>query len=207
MKTEFLRSLNLDEDVIKQIQAESGKDVTEAKSKLQEQIDSLNEQLSTANKTITQRDTDLASIQKQLEEAGQSAAKLGQVQQSLTDLQAKYDKDTKSYQEKLNKQSYEFAVRDALSGVEFSSKAAKNEFTRMLIEKNLPLQDGKLLGFTDYLEAQKKEDPTAFKAEEKQEEKGKPNFAPPPNPSENKTPSGESKFGFNFIGVRKANDE
>jgi len=205
MKTEFLKSLNLDEDVIKQIQAESGKDVTAAKTQLQAQIDSLNQQLEDVNKTVTQRDTDLATLRTQLEEAGQSATKLSQVQKNFADLQAKYEKDTQDYQAKLQKQSYDFAVQRAVSDIQFSSKAAKNEFVRALTEKNLPLQDGVLLGLSDYVAQQRQEDPDAFKKVEEKEEK-KPEFAPPTNPNKPPKDEGESKFGFHFIGVRKQND-
>ena len=201
MKTEFLKSLNLDEDVIKQIQAESGKDVTAAKTQMQAQIDSLTEQVNQLQGTVTQRDTDLASLRTQLEEAGQSATKLSQVQKNLTDLQEKYNTDTKNYQAKLEAQTYEFAVRDAIGDIQFSSNAAKKEFTRSLLEKKLPIQDGKLLGFSDYIEEQRKADPDAFK----KEEDGKtppPNFAPPA-PRQKQENNNENVFGFNFIGVRK----
>ena len=206
MKTEFLKSLNLDEEVIKQIQAESGKDVTAAKTQLQAQIDTLTQQLADVNATVTQRDTDLATLRTQLEEAGQSATKLSQVQKNFADLQTKYENDTKDYQAKLQKQSYDFAVQRAVSDIQFSSKAAKNEFVRALTEKNLPLQDGMLLGLTEYIEKQKQEDPDAFKKVEEKQEK-KPEFAPPANP--NKTPKDgeENKFGFHFMGVRKQNDD
>lgn len=207
MKTEFLKSLNLDDEVIKQIQAESGKDVTAAKTQLQAQIDSLNQQLADVNATVTQRDTDLATLRTQLEEAGQSATKLSQVQKNFADLQAKYENDTKEYQNKLQKQTYDFAVQKAVSDIQFSSKAAKNEFVRALTEKNLPLQDGMLLGLSEYIEKQKQEDPDAFKKVEEAEEKKPPNFAPPANP--NKAPKGgeENKFGFHFMGVRKQTDD
>ena len=203
MKTEFLKSLNLDDDVIKQIQAESGKDVTAAKTQLQAQIDALNQQLEDVKGQVTQRDTDLTALRSQLEEAGQSATKLSQVQKSFADLQTKYEADTKKYQEKLQKQSYEFAVQQAVGEIQFSSKAAKSAFTRALIEKNLPLQDGKLLGFSDYIEEQKQSDPDAFKkVDEPEEKKPAPNFAPPANPS-NPPKEEDNKFGFHFMGVRK----
>ncbi|MBO4543885.1 MAG: phage scaffolding protein [Bacteroidales bacterium] len=203
MKTEFLKSLNLDDDVIKQIQAESGKDVTAAKTQLQAQIDALNKQLEDVTGQVNQRDADLTSLRSQLEEAGQSATKLSQVQKSFADLQTKYEADTKKYQEKLQKQSYEFAVQQAIGEIQFSSKAAKSAFTRALIEKNLPLQDGKLLGFSDYIEEQKQVDPDAFKKDEQPDPKKSPNFAPPPDPSNNLPKDNENQFGFNFLGVRK----
>ena len=207
MKTEFLKSLNLDDDVIKQIQAESGKDVTAAKTQLQSQIDALNQQLSDVNATVAQRDSDLATLRTQLEEAGQSATKLSQVQKSFADLQSKYENDTKEYQAKLQKQSYDFAVQKAVSEIQFSSKAAKNEFIRTLTEKNLPLQDGIILGFSEYVEKQKQEDPDAFKKVEEKEQKQKPEFAPPANPNKPPKDGDESKFGFHFMGVHKQNDE
>lgn len=128
------------------------------------------------------------------------------MQKSFADLQTKYENDTKDYQAKLQKQSYEFAVQRAVSDIQFSSKAAKNEFVRALTEKNLPLQDGMLLGLTEYIEKQKQEDPDAFKKVEEKQEK-KPEFAPPAKLD--KTPKGgeESKFGFHFMGVRKQTDD
>ena len=66
MKVDFLKSLGLDDDVIKQIQAESGKDVTNAKTSMQTQIDSLTEQVTELQGQVTKRDTDLTDLKTQL---------------------------------------------------------------------------------------------------------------------------------------------
>ena len=89
MKVDFLKSLGLDDDVIKQIQAESGKDVTNAKTSMQTQIDSLTEQVTELQGQVTKRDTDLTDLKTQLEQAGQSASKLAEVQKSFENLKSK----------------------------------------------------------------------------------------------------------------------
>lgn len=56
----------------------------------------------------------------------------------------------------------DFAAQSAASGVKFSSESAKKAFLADLKAKKLPLQEGKLLGFDDYLADYKKNDPGAF---------------------------------------------
>lgn len=59
----------------------------------------------------------------------------------------------------------DFAAQSAVSGVRFSSESAKKAFLGDLKAKNLPLQEGKLLGFDDFLAEYKKGDPGAFAPE------------------------------------------
>lgn len=59
----------------------------------------------------------------------------------------------------------DFAARTAAAGVKFSSESAKRAFLSDLKAKKLPLQDGKLLGFDDYVASYKKTDPGAFAPE------------------------------------------
>lgn len=56
----------------------------------------------------------------------------------------------------------DFAAQSAASGVKFSSESAKKAFLADLKAKNLPLQEGKLLGFDDFLTDYRKSDPAAF---------------------------------------------
>lgn len=56
----------------------------------------------------------------------------------------------------------DFAAQSAVSGVKFSSESAKKAFLADLKAKKLTLQDGKLLGFDDFLADYKKADPSAF---------------------------------------------
>lgn len=59
----------------------------------------------------------------------------------------------------------EFAAKTAAAGVKFSSESAKRAFLSDLKAKKLPLQDGKLLGFEDYLKSYRESDPDAFAPE------------------------------------------
>lgn len=56
----------------------------------------------------------------------------------------------------------DFAAQGAAAGVKFSSESAKKTFLADLKAKKLPLQEGKLLGFEEYLAEYKKNDPGAF---------------------------------------------
>lgn len=203
MKVEFLKSLGLDDEVIKQIQAESGKDVTNAKATMQTQIDSLTEQVTELNGQVTKRDEDLTGLRTQLEQAGQSATKLAEVQKSLETLQGKYTQETAEYQKKLADQEYEFSAREAMSGIKFSCNAAKKEFLTGLMAEKLPLKDGVLLGFEQFVEKQKQSDPDAFVKDDDGNQPPLPKFSNPTNPQSKEKKEPENAFGFNFIGVRE----
>lgn len=200
MRVEFLRGLGLEDEVINKIQAESGKDITATKEKYQAQVDSLTGQVAELQTKVTQRETDLTDLQTKLTEAGQSATKLGELQSNFQSLQDKYNQETAEYKAKLEKQNYEFSVREATNDIKFSSNAAKKAFIDTLMDKKLNLEGGKLIGFSEFLAEQKKEDPRAFE-EEQPPQDNKPKFAPPSNPTQPHNDA-ESKFGFNFIGVR-----
>lgn len=208
MRTEFFEGLKgqtLDDEMIKKIQAESGKDVTAEKTKMQAQIDSLTGQVNDLQSQVTQRDADYGSLKEQLEKAGQSATKLGEVQKQFDELSAKYEREAAEHKAQLDRQEYEFLVKESVSGVDFSCNAAKENFINKLLEKKLPVENKKLLGFDDYLTSAKEADPGAFKAKEDPQ-------VPPPASFSNPTGAAgsqaggqqpQSMFGFNFMGVRK----
>lgn len=56
----------------------------------------------------------------------------------------------------------DFAAESAVSGVRFSSESARKAFLSDLKARKLTLQDGKLLGFDDFLADYKMSDPNAF---------------------------------------------
>ena len=84
-----------------------------------------------------------------------------------------YDPDWKSKAEKAENDAkaqveelqHDFAAQTAAAGVKFSSESAKKAFLGDLKAQKLPLQDGKLLGFEDYLKNYKETDPGAFAPE------------------------------------------
>lgn len=172
---------------------------------------SLETRISELNSTIATRDEDLANLQKQLEEAGADSKKLAEVSNSFTDLQAKYDKDIKDYQSKMEQQAYEFAVKDYTNTLKFSSKAAKRDFTNAMIARRLQMEGNKLIGADDFRTVYAEENDDAFYKE--------PEVVPEPTPVE-PAPAKEAEpvptivastqgagkpedsFGFHFTGVR-----
>lgn len=119
-------------------------------------------EITTLNDTITTRNNDLETLKTQLAEAGSDAGKLDELTNSLTTLQSKYDADTAALQGKLSAQAYEFAVRDYAGKQKFSSEAAKRDFTYSMIKKNLPMEDGVIMGADDYMKVYAKANADAF---------------------------------------------
>lgn len=152
MKTEFLKSLGLEQDVIDQIMAENGKDIKSEKDKAKEKLDALQEQLDTAQTTLKGFEgVDLATIQSDL---------------------AKYKKQAedaeKDYQEKLDKRDFEDALKGELEAVKFSSAAAKTAVVGEIREAGLKLKNGKIMGLSDLLSQIRERDASAF-VDEQQE--------------------------------------
>lgn len=182
-----------------------------------QQVESLNGQIETLNGTITTRDEDLANLQKQLEQAGEDKNKLAELNTSMSNLQAKYEADTKSYEDKLRQQSYEFAVKEYANQQKFSSKASKRDFIRAMLDKGLQMEGDKLIGGDDFLKAYAVENEDAFVVEKEPEPTPAPEPTPEPTPepqvdtapiptfvaSTSGAPSAnEDSFDFGFVGVR-----
>lgn len=152
--------------------------------------------------TIAKRDGDLKDLQTKLEEAGGDADKIIQLTNEMTALQGKYDADIKGMEAKLSAQAYEFAVRDFASTQKFSSKAAEKYFIEQMIQKNLPMENGSIMGAADFAKAYAKENADSFvKAESTPKaEQPKPQFAG--NTGNNNSgvvdPNG---FNFNFAAL------
>lgn len=62
----------------------------------------------------------------------------------------------------LAERDYADAVKAAAADTKFSSDAAKRDFLAQLKAKNLTLSDGKLLGYTDFLDGYKEANPGAL---------------------------------------------
>lgn len=143
-------------------------------------------EISTLNDTITTRNSDLESLKTQLQNAGSDAGKLEELNSNLTALQAKYDADTKALQTKLSAQAYEFAVRDFAGKQKFSSAAARRDFERSMISKNLPMEDGSIMGAEDYMKSYAKQNADAFVAKEPTTPKPAPQFVDTANGGKDK---------------------
>ena len=60
----------------------------------------------------------------------------------------------------------EFALKEQIASLQFSSESAKKAFLSDLSAKELPLQEGKLLGFDDFVKTYQQSDPAAFAAQQ-----------------------------------------
>ena len=132
-----------------------------SKQKFDDEISQRDTRITELTGTISTRDTDLATLQQKLKDAGDVEA-LKQASKDLADLQKKYDKETKAYQEQLSKQAYEFAVKDFANSKNFTSKAAKRDFTQAMLAKNLQFEDGRIIGAEDFVQMYSKDNDDAF---------------------------------------------
>lgn len=155
-----------------------------SKQKYDDEIGQRDATITNLQGTIQTRDTDLATLQQTLTDAGDIAA-LKQASQDLADLRQKYDTETKQYQRQLRQQAYEFAVTEYVNGQQFTSKAAKNDFKNAMIAKKLQYEDGRLIGADDFKAMYEQNDPDAF-AQVKPAGDPTPTFVQPttnPNPA------------------------
>lgn len=133
------------------------------------------------DKDIKQRDDDLAKLQKQLKEAGDNSEQLETVQQELENLKTSYAEDKKNYEAQLSKQKYEFAVKEKVNTLQFTSNAAKKNFIADVIATGLKMDGDTLLGFDDYVAKYKEEDAGAFLTDDSGDDEGnkkpKPKFS------------------------------
>lgn len=147
----------------------SFKDVTSGDyvsvKKYNDDLKAKTDEIETLNGTISTRDTDLAELKKQLEAAGTDATKLETLGKDFTKLQQKYDKDVKEYQDKLQKQAYNFAVKSYAATLDFSSEAARRDFTTQMLAANLKMEGDTLIGATDFKELYTSNNADAFKVE------------------------------------------
>lgn len=151
MKREDIKKLfpNATEDQVDQVMNLHSADVGAHKNTittLTTERDSLKTQLDAANNEIkSYKDLDVEGIK-----------------QKAAEWETKYNTDTQKLKDQLAAEQYGYSVKDAVSGLKFSSTAAKNQFVSDLTAKKLPLQEGKLLGLDDYVKAYKEQDPGAF---------------------------------------------
>ena len=140
-----------------------GKDKFDA---MQTERDTFRTQLETANTTIqSYKDMDIDGIK-----------------QSAKDWETKYNTDTQNLRDKLADMEYSHTVETAVAGLKFTSTAAKKAFVADLTAKKLTVQDGKLLGLDDFVNAYKQSDPSAFASENPV-----PQFVKPSTPQQRTT--------------------
>ena len=138
MKTEELKALGLNDEQVQKVFAMNGADIerkNQTIATLTAERDTARTQLGEANKKLEGYDPDWKT-------KAENAAR--QARQQVEALQS------------------DFAAQSAVAGLKFSSESAKKAFLADLKAKKLTLQEGKLLGFDDFLADYRKTDPGAF---------------------------------------------
>lgn len=176
-----------------------------SRSKFDDKVNSLTQQVTDLNGQISQRDKDMSELQEKLTAAQADAGRLSEAQSALTNLQSKYSADQQAWQQKQQKQAYEFMIRERANGIKFSSPAAKRDFIREATGKEFKIDGESLLGYDDFTAKYKAENPGAI-VEPEADPNPAPALSPAPTIVMPKTnppaPSEKSVFGFHFNGVR-----
>lgn len=175
------------------------------KQKYTDELAARDTRITTLDTTLKTRDTDLANLRQQLENAGTDADKLSKLTTDFSDLQSKYDKDTKAYEKQLKDQAYKYAVKDFTDKLKFTSQAAKRDFVNSMMAKNFTIENDVIVGATDFVAAYTKDNADAFVVETTTTPGAdKPHFVDTTTPTG--TPAGTpNPFNFNFVGVRPHN--
>lgn len=177
-----------------------------SKAKFDSEISNRDEQIKQLNSTISVRDNDLADLQKKLEDAGNDATKLAELNTNFTDLQNKYENEVKEYKAQLESQKYEFAVNNLANTKRFTSGAAKRDFIHSLLDNKLAMEGDNIVGVDDFITKYSAENADAFVVEEQTSSPNDnklPTFAASTQgtqPANDNVP--KNPFGWNFQGVR-----
>ena len=169
------------------------------KSKYDDDLGKKDLEINGLNQTIATRDTDLASLQEKLAQAGSDTEALTKLQSEMATLKTTYEQQTNELNAKLQKQSYEYAVRDFANSKQFSSEAAKRDFVSQLNSQNLQVVDGKIFGGEDFARQYAEANKDAFIAEKPVVKEPVPTFV---QPTQQQNVQKDNGFNFNFMGVR-----
>lgn len=115
-------------------------------------------------------------LENQLKETNDKMQELSKVdtedlKQQIVDLQKKYEEDTKALNSKYEAREYDIKLNDYAKDLKFSSNSARKSFMNDLKAKELKFEEDKLVGFDDFVNSYKENDPTAFIEEKKEEYK------------------------------------
>lgn len=173
-----------------------------SKRKYEDDLKAKDTTIDTLKGSLKTRDGDISKLKEDLKKSEGDAQKAIDLNKQLEEWQTKYQTETDDLNAKLKKQAKDFAVRDFVGAKKFTSNAAKRDFTNYLMEKELDVQGGKIIGGEDYLTAYTKDNADAFVVDAPKDSPKQPAFVKSTNGTESITPS-SGAFNFNFTGVRK----
>ena len=157
MKTDFLKGLNLSQEVIDKIMAENGKDIAAEQKKAEKitqerdgyklKAESLETQVNDANAEIQKfKDMDIDGIK-----------------QAADDWKTKAEKAKSDADAQISEMKFDYALSVALTG----AKARNSKAVKALLDMDgLKLNDGKIIGLDEQLSQIKEENSFLFESDE-----------------------------------------
>lgn len=196
MKREFLEGLGLEKEAIDKIMAEHGKTVNDLKEKASDS-EELKSRLQDLESQIEQRD-------EQLNELGGKVKDNEELTAEIERLKSENEETVNDYKEKLEKQIFESSLERELNKVGARNpKAVK----ALLDVENIKLDNNKLLGLEEQLEALKESEGYLFAAEEPRGLKGRKPHEPEGNPTGLTTEQFNSMGYAERVELKKSNPE
>jgi uncharacterized phage infection (PIP) family protein YhgE len=129
MKTEFLKGLGLEDEVIAKIMAENGKDIEKEKAKVTE----LNGKLETANKKVSEYETTIEDLKKSAEGNEDFKKKFEELEQKIADEKAEAErKEQEAKEEASLSERFKTVVGENKWRDELTEKAVYSEFKNSL---------------------------------------------------------------------------
>ena len=128
---------------------------------------------------IKKRDEDMADLSAKLTAAQADASKLSDAQQALAGLQTQYESDKQEWATKIERQAYEYDIRERANALKFTSQSAKRDFISQALGKGFKREGDALLGYDDFVSKYRESDPGAFVADEPDVGKKSPTIVVP----------------------------
>lgn len=152
MKREFLKGLELSDELIDKIIDEHGKSVEKYKKDANT--------ITTLNETVKELQEQLGKANKQIEEF--KGMDIDGIKRAADDWKEKAEKTEREAQAKIAEMEHDGLLREKLSGVKFTSEYAKKGVFDEIKAKGLKVENGQILGFDDAFSAIKEAQPSAF---------------------------------------------
>lgn len=159
------------------------------KLKYDNEIKAKDDSIKTLQGQLKDRDKDLETLRTQLADGNKdNETKISELTTQLEKLQGDYDTAKTQFKEQINKQNYEFAVKEFANNQKFTSNAAKRDFINEMISEGLKMKDNTIIGADDFMKVYSEANADAFVVEQPEEpaqqpEEPKPSFGEPTPPS------------------------
>jgi hypothetical protein len=139
-----------------------------------EQIDGIMKLHGATVESLKQKYSDYDDIKAKLEEANEQIESfkgmdIDSVKAAADEWKTKFETAQKESEDKLNRMQYEYAIKDKVNGIKFSSESAKKAFVSDALSKDFTIENGNVLGFDDYVTEYKAQDSAAFAPEVKED--------------------------------------